>query len=78
MEVVESSARPREPRFELLDERQAAIYRTWTPARRLKAVDDEMRFVRLLLAGVVASQHPDWEEGEVQREIARRILGHPG
>lgn len=65
-------------RFELLDERQAAIYRGWTPAQRLKAVDDQMLFMRQLLKGVVAGEHPEWSEEEIRREIARRILGNPG
>lgn len=65
----------REVNVRLLDERQAAIYRTWTPAQRMKAADDQMRFYRSMMAGVIRGEHPDWSDEEVRREIARRLLG---
>ena len=64
----------REIRIPLLDEEMVEIYRGWTP---LAASDDMMRFTRSLLHGVLREEHPDWTEEEIQREIARRILGSP-
>lgn len=67
-----------ELRVRLLEESMVQIYREWTPARRLKAADDQMRFARRLLQGAIAGEHPAWSEEEVKREVARRILGNAG
>ena len=62
-------------RWTMLDDELVGIYRSWTPAQRLKASDDMMRFTRSLLWGVLRAEHPDWSEEDIRREVARRILG---
>jgi hypothetical protein len=54
-----------------------AIYRDWTPAGRLKAVDDQVRFARSLLEGAIRAMHPTWTPAEVRRGVAERIYGGP-
>jgi hypothetical protein len=66
----------RNVRFDLLDPAQVAIYRAWTPERRLQAGLEEMNSARSFLTSTVVSQFPDWSAEEVRREVSRRILGH--
>ncbi|HEX5726623.1 MAG TPA: hypothetical protein VFX98_14200 [Longimicrobiaceae bacterium] len=66
----------REIRIELADDAQVAVYRRWTPAERLRAGAEQTRFVRGMLRSQLKSLYPDWLEDQVQREVARRFLGH--
>jgi hypothetical protein len=66
----------RDVRFDLLDPAQVAIYRAWTPERRLQAGLEEMNSARAFMTSAVANQFPDWSTAEIRREVARRILGH--
>ena len=74
---ADAAACEREIRIALLPEEMVEIYRGWTPARRLAASDDMMRFARSLLRGSLREEHPDWTEEEIRREVARQILGSP-
>jgi hypothetical protein len=65
----------REIVVELLDPKQAEIYRSWTPAQSLRAAADLTRYMRRMLRTQIASLHPDWSAEKVEREVARRFLG---
>ena len=65
-------------RFEVVDEDVAAILRTKSPAQRLRMVFDANQMVRKLIAGRVKTDHPDWTEDRIQREVARRMSGEAG
>jgi hypothetical protein len=72
---IDVNGEEREVVIELLDDKLVEIYRTWTPARSLKAAADLTRDMRRLLKNQLASLHPDWSPEEVDREVARRFLG---
>ncbi len=62
----------RRPCVELLDEAIVAVLRRKTPAERVAMIFDAERTMRLLLEAHLRWRHPDWDAGEVAREIARR------
>jgi hypothetical protein len=61
--------------IEVVDDTMAEIYRTKTPAERLAMVFAGNRTMRLRLQGHLRTYNPDWSDAEIQREIARRMLG---
>ena len=66
---------PIDPRkIELLDDAMVAVLRTKTPAERLAMAFDCNRTARLVIAGHLRTQHPDWIEAQIQAEVARRML----
>ena len=65
----------RQGHVELLDDAMVEIYRSWTPARRLQAVNDQFKFARDLMRGAIASENPDWSPEQVSKEVVRRMLG---
>jgi hypothetical protein len=64
--------------IELLDEDYAKVLRAKTPAERIAMGLEANRFVRLRLEGHLRTVHPDWSDGQIAAEIARRMLHGPG
>jgi len=62
-------------KIELPDPLVVAILRTKTPGERMNMAADAWDFAREWIAAAVRSQHPDWAPHEVDREVARRLLG---
>lgn len=62
-------------RIEVVDEALAAILRRKTPAEKIAMVQAANWTARALLAGQIRRHHPDWDEAEVRREVARRMAG---
>lgn len=68
--------RPIDPgRLELLKSAIVEILKKKTPAERLAMVFAANRTMRLRLEGHLRNRHPDWDDEQIQREIARRMLG---
>jgi hypothetical protein len=61
------------PPFEMVDDEMARILREKTGAERLKIASDMFASARRMLASHLRSEHPDWSEEQIQREVARRI-----
>ena len=61
-------------RYEVVDDKVAEILRKKTPAEKVQMVCDANRTARILIASSLRSRHPDWDEAEVQAEVARRML----
>lgn len=59
--------------IESVDEVMIEIYKSKTPAERLKIAFGLWRSVRILLFNNLRSLHPDWDRHRLQREVARRI-----
>ena len=54
--------------------RQLAIVRAMTPIQRLQRALEMSRTMRELLAAGFRSRHPDWDEAQIARAVADRIL----
>jgi hypothetical protein len=59
--------------FEMMDDAMADILRQKTEAERLRIAGRMWKSARVMLRGAIRTEHPDWSEEEVNREIARRI-----
>jgi hypothetical protein len=58
----------------LARERQLTIVRAMTPIQRLHRALEMNRAMRELLAAGFRSRHPEWNEAQVTRAVADRIL----
>ena len=73
---LDGMKRPIDPsRIELLDPAIVEVLKNKTPAERLTMVFAANRTMRLRLEGHLRTHHPDWDDDQIQREIARRMLG---
>ncbi len=59
---------------DVVEDRVAEILRRQTPAQRVMAALTANRLVRLRIEGHLKTVHPDWDDTDVQKEIARRML----
>ena len=60
-------------RMEMVDERVAEILSLKTPAERLHIAFGMWEMAREIVKGSVQLQHPEWNDSEIKREVARRM-----
>jgi hypothetical protein len=60
--------------IEVVDDAVAEVLRRMTPAERVQVALEANDFVRLAIAGHLATIHPDWTDAQIQAEVARRML----
>jgi hypothetical protein len=58
-------------RIEAVDDEIAASLREMGPAKRLALLFQAERFARDLMRAGARSRHPEWNEAEVEKEVAR-------
>ena len=63
----------RKPVIEVMDDAMADILYGKTEIERLQIGIRMWKSARIILRAAIRSEHPDWLESEVDREIARRI-----
>ena len=61
------------PHIEALDEQMVEILRKKNPAERLAIAHDMWSHARRQILAVLRFEHPDWTDGQIQRETARRL-----
>lgn len=66
--------RPVPKRIEVVDPEIAAILKEKTIAERVEMIFAANRTMRLLIAGRLKTDHPDWSEVQIQAEVSRRML----
>lgn len=62
-------------RIEVIDDVSAAILRKMSGAERLDMGRRMFRSMRAELVHFLRTQHPEWSEEQVRREVARRVSG---
>jgi hypothetical protein len=62
----------------MVDARLAAILRHKSGMERLKLAHEEWALTRGRLITFLTARHPEWDAVEVQREVAKRLLGGSG
>lgn len=62
-------------RIEIVDDRQAEIYRKMTPLQRIERGLSMAAFARAIYAADIRRAHPDWDEARVATASARRFAG---
>ena len=63
----------REMRFDFVDDDMARVLRAKTGAERLQIASDMFSSVRRMMVSHLRTEHPDWTEEQIQREVSRRI-----
>ncbi len=58
-------------RIETVDDEIAASLRKMGPAKRLALVFQAERFARGLMRAGARNRHPEWNEAQVEKEVAR-------
>lgn len=53
---------------------QSEILKAQTPAQRLRTASQLLRLARELKHSALHQQHPDWDEIQLKREVARLFL----
>ena len=61
-------------RIEIVDPEMAEIYRSKTVTQRIQMMLDANATMRLLIAGTLRTQHPEWNGQTINREVAKRML----
>jgi hypothetical protein len=61
--------------IEVIEDDLAEILRQKTPAERIAMAADANETARIITAAGIRHCHPEWSEQQVQREVARRMLG---
>ena len=69
----EQSAHAPRPDPEVVSDVVAAILRKKTTAERLQLAFDMWDFARDFITLTLKREHPDWDEKQVRREVARRM-----
>jgi hypothetical protein len=59
--------------IEVVSEEMAAVLRTKTGAERLAMASRLFSSARRMLLSHLRSEHPEWDERELEREAARRL-----
>ena len=59
--------------IEVLDDALADVLRRKTPAERLQMMAAAHRTARQLVAAGARQQHPEWDDGQVEAEVLRRL-----
>lgn len=61
------------PAIEVIDDAMAEILRRKTDVERLQIGFRMWKTARVILKAAIRSEHPDWNDDQTNREIARRI-----
>jgi len=64
-----------QPCIEIVDDRIAALLRRKTPAERIAMILDANDTARSMAAAGIRHRYPEWDEHQLQAEVARRMLG---
>jgi Rv0078B-related antitoxin len=59
--------------MEIVVDRVAEILRGKTPAERLAIADGMWRTARQMIRAILARDHSDWSEAEIERQVATRM-----
>ena len=63
------------PPFDIPDDAAVEILRRMTPVQRLAVGNNMWVSARKGIECMLRSDHPNWDEGRLMREIRRRMLG---
>ncbi len=73
MSLSEQPVNTRPPVIEVMDDAMADILREMTEVERLRIAGRMWQSARTMLRGAIRTEHPDWDDNQVSREIAKRI-----
>ncbi len=59
--------------MEVMDDAMSDVLRQKTEVERLRIAGRMWKSARVILSGAIRTEHPDWNDDQVNREIAQRI-----
>ncbi len=59
--------------IEVMDDDMAAVLRAKSGSERLRIAFGMYSSARRMIISHLSAEHPDWNEGEIRREAARRL-----
>jgi hypothetical protein len=59
--------------FERMDPEMVEVLRAKTPAERLEIAQGMFRAAQRMIGSHLRAEHPEWDEAQVEQEVARRI-----
>jgi hypothetical protein len=62
-------------RIEAVHPEVARALRAMSGMERLRLAHETWELTRERLAAYLAARHPDWRQDEIEKEVARRLLG---
>jgi len=62
------------PHFDVPDDAVVEVLRRMTPVERLTVANNMWVSARKAIECMLRSDHPEWDDEQVRREIARRLL----
>jgi hypothetical protein len=65
---------PELPPFDVPDDATVEVLRRMTPLQRLTVANNMWVGARKAIECMLRSDHPDWDDEQVRREIGRRML----
>jgi len=60
--------------IEVIDDRMAEVLRRKSPEERLQIAFGMWESAHEMIRSFLTSEHPDWSDKELDREVARRLL----
>ena len=72
-EFEQSISTDRKPVVEVMDDAMVEILRQKTEVERLRIAGQMWKSARTVLRGAIRTEHSEWNEVQVNREIAERI-----
>lgn len=60
-------------KFEMIDNTMAEILQQKTEVERLRIAGNIWKSARVIIRGAIQTEHPDWTQQQVNREIAKRM-----
>ena len=66
------------PRIEAVHPEVARALRAMSGMERSRLAHETWELTRERLATYLAARHSDWRQDEIEKEVARRLLGDPG
>ncbi len=65
-------------RLDIVDHDVASVLRSKSGVERLRIAHEAWELARVRLAAFLSAQHPEWDEKEVRREVAKRLSRESG
>jgi hypothetical protein len=59
--------------IECPDDVMVEVYRNKSPGERIKIASEMWESARQQIGAVIRSLHPDWHEGQIKKEIIKRL-----
>ena len=61
------------PKFDVIDDAMVAVLREKTACERLQIGFEMWHSAQRMIRAVVAAEHPEWSQEEIEQQVAKRM-----